>query len=246
MAQTLRAPTYYQFQLPRLVAGQTVTGVLSTDDGQNFKDGSYLDMFAIEGREGDRLSVSVSSYDFDAYLTLFDPYGYLVGANDDYMGMGGDAGLDVTLYLDGTYLLVVSGFSQWDTGEYTVELRSAGSGTPSADVSITVPGSIGSQITADMPLHPNGYVGPTEYFSFQVTEESLLLFTLSSFDFDTVLTVYDEYGNEVGQNDDYGMVSDSRLALPLTPGNYVVAASSYYTGEGGYYELSIEKYLRAR
>ena len=96
-----------------------------------------------------------------------------------------------------------------------------------------------------MPLHPNGYVGPTEYLSFEVTEESLVLFTLTSLDFDTVLTLYDEFGSEIGQNDDYGLTSDSQIAIALTPGRYVVAASSYYTGEGGSYSLTADKYLRA-
>lgn len=243
--QALRPPNYYLFQLPRLVSGEPVAGTLSMDDGQNFKDGSYVDLYVIQGFEGDRVSISVSSGAFDAFVTLFDPDGYLVSSNDDYMGMGGDAGLDVTFYVDGAYLLVVSGFSQWDLGDYTVEVRTGVSGSPTAESVIDVPGTIESQITGDMPLHPNGYVGPTEYFGFEVTEASLLLLTLSSFDFDTVLTVFDEFGNEIGQNDDYNATSDSQVALQLAPGNYVVAASSYYTGEGGSYTLTIDKFVRA-
>lgn len=243
--QTLRPPHYYLFQVPRLTSGEPVAGTLTTDDGQNFKDGSYVDLYAIQGLEGDRVSISVSSTSFDAFVTLFDPYGELVASNDDYMDMGGDAGIDVTLYVDGAYLLVVSGYSQWDTGDYTVELRTGASGSPTASGSVEVPGAIESQITPDMPLHPNGYVGPTEYFGFEVSEEALVLFTLTSLDFDTVLTIYDEFGNEIGQNDDYGFNSDSQLALPLVPGSYVVAVSSYYTGAGGHYSLTVDKYLRA-
>jgi hypothetical protein len=243
--QALRPPNYYLFQLPRLTSGEGVTGTLSMDDGQNFKDGSYVDLYVIQGLEGDRVSISVSSVAFDAFVTLFDPDGYLVSSNDDYMEMGGDAGIDVTLYVDGAYLLVVSGYSQWDLGEYTVELRTGDSGSPTAAGTIDVPGTIESEITGDMPLHPNGYVGPTEYFGFEVTEDSLVLLTLTSFDFDTVLTVFDELGNEIGQNDDYDATSDSQVALQLSPGTYVVAASSYYTGEGGSYSLTIDRFVRA-
>lgn len=243
--QTLRPPNYYLFQLPRLVAGEQLTGTLSADDGQNFKDGSYLDLFAFEGRDGDRVSISVSSQSFDAFITLFDPAGYFVASNDDYLDTGGDAGIDTTLYADGTYVLVVSGYSQWDMGEYTVELRAGATGSPVASTSIDVPGSLTSQITPDMPLHPNGYIGPTEYFDIEVTEESLVLFSMTSLEFDTVLTLYDELGNEISQNDDYGFTSDSQVAVPLAPGRYVLAASSYYTGEGGDYTLTVDKYLRA-
>lgn len=243
-AQTLRAPTYYLFQVPRLEAGQPVAASLTTDAGQNFKDGSYVDLYAFHGSAGDRVSVIVSSWEFDAYVTVFDPDGYLVGANDDYVGGAGGAGIDATLYVDGTYLVVVSGYSQWDVGAYTVELHAAQSGFPSDTNVLTVPGSFESHITGDMPLHPNGYVGPTEYFGFDVTDESLLLITVSSFDFDTVLTLFDEFGNEIAQNDDYNYTSDSRLAVPLTPGSYVLAASSYYGGEGGSYSVTIEKYVQ--
>lgn len=243
-AQQLRAPNFYLFQVPRLEAGQPITATLSTDAGQNFKDGSYVNVYAFQGRSGDRISVTVASWEFDTYVTMFDPDGYLVGQNDEYIGGEGVAGIDATLYVDGTYLVVVSGYSQWDTGEYTIELTSADSGFPSETASIAIPGGFESQIRPDMPLHPNGYVGPTEYFSLKLDEASLLLINASSFDFDTFVTLFDEFGNEIAQNDDHDFSSDSRLAAPLLPGAYVLAVSSYYSGDGGTYTVTIDKYVQ--
>ena len=245
-AQPLRAPNFYLFQVPRLQAGQPVTATLTTEAGQNFKDGSYLDVYAFAGRSGDRVSITVTSWEFDTYLTVFDPDGYLVALNDDYVAGEGTAGVDATLYMDGTYLVVVSGYSQWDVGEYTVELTAAAAGLPSENRSIAVPGEFESVITADMGLHPNGYVGRTEYFGFTVEDESLLLITATSFDFDTVLTLFDEYGNEIAQNDDYDYSSDSRLAVPLAAGTYMLAVSSYYADEYGSYAVSVARYVQAR
>src|SRR5690606_40634179 len=45
--QPLVTPNYYLFQLPALSAGQELSGELTTDDGQNFKDGSRLDMYGL-------------------------------------------------------------------------------------------------------------------------------------------------------------------------------------------------------
>lgn len=245
-AQPLRAPNFYLFQVPRLEAGQPVSATLTTAAGQNFKDGSYLDVYAFAGRSGDQVSVIVSSWEFDAYVTMFDPDGYLVALNDDYAADAGTAGIDATLYMDGTYLVVVSGYSQWDLGAYTVELTTAAAGLPAETRSITVPGAFESLITSDMGLHPNGYVGRTEYVSFTVEDESLLLIDATSYEFDTVLTLFDEFGNEIAQNDDYGDSSDSRLAVPLAPGAYVLAVSSYYADEFGSYAVSVERYVQAR
>lgn len=243
--QVLKAPNYYLFQVPRLVAGTPVHGELTLDDGQNFKDGSHVDVYAIEGVAGEHVSIQVASDEFDTYVTLFDPDGYLVASNDDYDSMASPAGIDVTFYVDGLHLLVVSGYSQWDLGAYTIDVRASAAGVPTERASIDVPTSFVSTITADMPLHPNGYMGPTEYFSLTVSDDALLVITLSSDDFDTVLTVFDADGNEVAQNDDYNFSSDSQAAVQLAPGSYVVAASSYYLDGAGDYLLTIERYVRA-
>lgn len=240
----LNPPNYYTFQLPQLLDGQPVSGELTTDDGQNFKDGSYLDMFVFEGRVDEYVSITVSSGEFDPYLTVYDSYGYLVARNDDY-GMGTDAGVDIWLPETGKYIVVVSGYSEYDLGYYVVQLT-AGSRLPGADLRpLEIPGMLDSEITPDMPTLPGGYVGNTEYFSFEVTTPSFYVITMWSWDFDTVLTIFDEYGDIVAQNDDHDFSSDSQIAVELWPGNYVLAASSYYTGWGGYYTLDVRRYVEA-
>lgn len=238
----LNPPNYFAFQLPRLIAGEPLVGQLDSSDGQNFKDGSYLDLYAFDGQEGERLALHVSSGEFDPYLSVYAPSGSLVASNDDY-GVGTDAGVDLLLPESGRYLVVVSGYSQLAVGSYTVELSSGVGVSEARSRELAIPGVLLSTITEDMPTLPDSYIGNTEYFSLSVPTTTFLVITMTSWDVDAVLTLYDEYGGLVDQNDDYGMGSDARLALELAPGHYTLAASSYFTGWTGDYTLEVKRYI---
>src|SRR5690606_798228 len=80
--QPLVTPNYYLFQLPALSAGQELSGELTTDDGQNFKDGSRLDMYGLVVRQGETVTLRVVSSAFEPVLSVFDPTGALVAYND--------------------------------------------------------------------------------------------------------------------------------------------------------------------
>lgn len=244
----LNPPNYYAFQLPVLVPGVPMTGELTAEDGQNFKDGAYVDMFVFDGKADDFVSLRVTSGEFDAHVTVFDPSGYLLDLNDDYSGSGDtSAGVDLWLPETGRYFVVVSGFSQFDIGYYAVEL-SAGATLPTFGdelMPLTFPTVIDSELTADMPMLAGGYVGNTEYFRFEVEAPSFFVINMWSWDFDTVLTIFDEYGDIVVQNDDFDYSSDSRITIELWPGSYVLAASSYYTGNVGYYTIDARRYVEA-
>ncbi len=244
----LNPPNYFAFQLPQLVVGEPVSGELTTDDGQNFKDGSYVDMFFFEGKADDYVTVTVTSGEFDSHISVYDPSGYLLDLNDDYYGYGDTgAGVDLWLPETGKYYVVVSGYSQYDIGYYVVELKAAGAlpGIGEGLRPLDIPAMLDSELTADMPMLAGGYVGNTEYFSFEVLTPSFFVINMWSWDFDTVLTIFDEYGEMVTQNDDYDLSSDSRIAVELWPGSYVLAASSYYSGSVGYYSLDVRRYVEA-
>ena len=56
--QPLTSPVYYLITAPQLVDGAAIAGELTLDSGQNFKDGSRLDVFVLPSRR-EALGVAV-------------------------------------------------------------------------------------------------------------------------------------------------------------------------------------------
>lgn len=234
-------PNYYLFELPKLLPGEALTGELTTSDGQNFKDGSHVDLFVIDGRAGDRIGVRVSSTNFDPYVTLFDPFGNPVAMNDDLAGSV-DAGIDFEFSEDGRYLVVVSGYSRLDLGYYNVSLQMNGSLEWEAR-QLDLPVTMTSQLSSDMTSLFDPLIGATEYFWLDVVDPALLVADVHSSEFDTVLTIYDSNFDQLAQNDDTSSTSDSQLVIRVQSGRYLLAVSSYFTDSFGSYALNVETYV---
>ncbi len=238
----LNTPNYFLFQLPELPLSGQVDGELTAADGQNFKDGSRLDMYALTVGAGETVTLRAVSMEFEPVLSVFDETGALVAYND----LGdtfGDVSTSFVADAAGRYVVVVSGWSDLDLGAYVLSSVLAGGGPQTAS-HVELPVTLESAISTDMAPAPGAFGGGAEYFSFVVTEELLLMATMTSFDLDPVLTLYDEDGNIVATNDDDGFTTDSLLVALLDPGSYVLAASTYYAGESGEYTLTVEPFYR--
>ncbi len=240
--QPLTAPNYYLFQLPAISPGDEVSGELTESDGQNFKDGSRLDMYALAVSAGEKVTLRVDSADFVPVISVFDGGGALVAFNDFGDDMGG---VSTSFLADagGRYVVVVSGWSDFDLGTYVLSSGRARGGAETASP-IALPATLTSAIAADMAPAPGAFAGGAEYFSFEVAEELLLLASMTSSDLDAALILYDADGNIVATNDDDGFTTDSLLVALLTPGSYVIAASTYFAGESGDYTLTLETFYR--
>lgn len=240
----LTAPNYYLSQLDRLEVGSTVAGTLTTSAGQNFKDGAYLNLYLLVGQAGQGVTVRVESDEFDAYLSLFSPDGSLLAENDD-----SDDGYDysvnpsvsVILPSDGAYLVVVSGYSNYDTGAYTLTATELSSTSLEVEAPGTVSGTIFSN-SAPLPLRPDLR---GQEVSFQLDQARLVLIDLSSSTFDTMLLVYTDLGEPLGENDDrdYSEATDydtdSQLLLQLDAGNYIIYVTSWAGNADGDYTLQL-------
>ena len=234
--QPVTSPIYYLSSAPRLEAGMPVTGVLDERSGRNFKDGTYLDVLTLRGEAGAYVELLASSSAFDTYLTLFAPDGSLVDFNDDDpLGFSTDAAIRTTLPATGTYVVVVSGFSPWDLGPYTVTLSSH-EDTVGSSTSIEVP-----SLTHGRLAHDND----GDRFEFVLEEAAAIGIEVRSTQFDTTLEVLDEFGYGLAYNDDApatnGSTTDSALAILLGPGRYQLVVQSYFTdsvGDGSF-ELEV-------
>lgn len=240
--QPLVTPHYYLFQLPVLSLGEELSGELTAQDGQNFKDGSRLDMYGLVVQQGETVTLRVVSPDFEPVVSVFDPSGALVAYND-FGESFGDVSASFIAGASGQHVVVVSGWSDYDLGSYVLSSGRATGGPEEASL-VELPATIESAITSEMAPAPGAYGGGAEYFSFEITEELLFLASMVSSNLDPVLTLYDQDGNIVATNDDDGFTTDSLLVALLGPGSYVLAASTYYAGESGDYTLTLETFYR--
>lgn len=246
-------PNYYVSQLTKLQAGVSVTGQLDESDGQNYKDGSYLDIYTFETGMSEEFTVTVSSYDFDTYVSVFDPEGGLYDWNDDDgYGEAYTSRLQVYPYTAGKYYIVVSGYSQYDLGEYEIVVTQGAAAGLEDATPISAPGQYGGFLATSDPTVPYGWTGPSHAFLLQLSEPTALRIAASSNDFDTYLYVYDSSGYEIASNDDadyseeLGYNTDSALFTLLKPGTYVVYVAAWSIDGEGAYTLDLEVYVPQR
>jgi hypothetical protein len=229
----LTPPTYLLSSDTELVVDVPVRGELTAASGQNFKDGSRLDVLVLRSGGDETVEVRVESDEFDTYLTLVAPDGTVLDANDESAG-GAFYASRVRAYLEtaGTYLVVVSGFGPDDLGAYTAT-RVAYAPPPKVVVDVALPGRY------------DGFLNEESADTLWVTVEAPMTVraTLRSFDFDTMLEVYDQDGFYLDGNDDFDG-TDSQLVLDLEPGRYEFLAKGYWDQASGAYTFEIEAYER--
>lgn len=120
-------------QVTALTVPQTVNGALSTTDCRSMvDDNAYADLYSFSGQAGQRVAISLTSPNFDSYLTLYGPNGGLLSFNDD--DVSSDAriprGSDfLILPFSGTYLIDASSYGANETGNYTLSLTTTSEGS---------------------------------------------------------------------------------------------------------------------
>lgn len=87
-------------------------------------DNSLYDRYTFEGDEGQRVTLTMESSEFDTYLVLVDPEGQLLGDNDNVSQQNSNSSLTVTLPVDGTYTVIANGRDNTSQGRYTVNVTS--------------------------------------------------------------------------------------------------------------------------
>lgn len=108
------------------VGAPALHGVLEAGDAA-FSDGGFFDLYHFQARRGQRLTVTLRSEDFDAYLRVAharaaDDVDWL--GEDDDGGIGTNARLTVTAPADGEYWIAVSAYDE-APGAYELAVREA-------------------------------------------------------------------------------------------------------------------------
>ncbi len=96
------------------------TGILQDGDTVIPSDGSLYDTYTWEGKQGDSLTVTLKSEEFDTYLAVQDPEGKIIAENDDFSQKDSNSSLTITLPVDGVYRLIVNSYDSQGRGKYTI------------------------------------------------------------------------------------------------------------------------------
>ncbi|EDX75320.1 Bacterial pre-peptidase C-terminal domain family [Coleofasciculus chthonoplastes PCC 7420] len=125
------SPTHHPPQ-PLALNGTVIPGRLGQGSHVLADDNSFFDIYAFEGRAGQRVQIDMTSGEIDSYLILLDPNGNDL-AQDDDSGGGTNARLSVTLPRDGIYLLMANAYEAGQTGSYNLRAVAIGGNSVTHD-----------------------------------------------------------------------------------------------------------------
>ena len=148
LSALLAAPAALRAQqfLP-IEPGRTVQGALGPGDPAPSARGPFK-VYRFSARQGDRLTATLRSTDFDAFLRLAQVVGGITDeiANDDDGGGDGDARLRFTVPSDGEYLLVAQSLEDGGAGAFTLALERSPVPTTDAPRPIDVGQTTGGEL----------------------------------------------------------------------------------------------------
>lgn len=238
--------------------GETRTGELDRGD-RRLEDDSYYENWYFEGRAGQRITVTLRSGDFDAYLAVGRHMGSSLDTDDD---SGGDTDAQITLTLSsaGTYVFRVNSLSEGETGSYRLSVSdgsgSSGGGSGAnggtstgtlllrpADNTrrVSVGGSVsGSLDGGDGRLEDNSHY---ELWYLDLRAGQRVAITMRASAFDAYLHVGRQGSETVATTDDDGAGgTDAEATLTATTGGtYVIIANSLSAGSTGSYTISVRE-----
>jgi hypothetical protein len=240
----------------RIQPGGTIEGDLSRGD-DTLDSGEFVDVYELQGRAGDRLSVVMRSDDFDAYLMIRGPSDF-EHDNDDSGDDGTNAALDVRLPVNGTYRITATSYESGESGRYSLSVNGGGAGARAQN-----PGggrgpqnagggrleagrtAAGALAQGDRRLDAGEFADDWE---LSVRRGETYTVSLDSSDFDSYLMVRGPGGLSEDNDDDPGQRGgrNSRVTFTAAADGVVnVSATSFGTGETGRYQLLAEQGGRA-
>ncbi|NDJ74774.1 MAG: hypothetical protein GYB65_00830 [Chloroflexi bacterium] len=211
----LSMTTGVQAQDNLLAYGESVNGILDNNTAA----------YTFDGTEGDVVTISLESDEFDAYLVLADTEGTELTSDDDG---GADVNARIAgfpLPATGTYTITVQGWGGADSGAYTLSL----------DL-VTL-----ETITIDSSTPGNLTGGTYSFYSFSAVAGDMVDITLDSDSFDPYLALNGPDGEELVANDDGGDGFNARITAFTLPvdGTYTIVVSDYWEEDGGSYVLGL-------
>lgn len=177
------------------------------------------------------LLISVTAQEFIPQLALFNEDGSLLTKS---ISNNHSATLLHRPTRSGLYLLVVSATEARQGGTFTLQLDD-----DRGDFTLTLPGQTTGFLSSGGEMHPQRN-RPMDRYSLTVEANETVEIQMQSDDIDAYLTLVNADSRQViGENDDWGGSTDSRLLTHLEAGNYEVWATSFSGQTQGRYQLTL-------
>jgi pimeloyl-ACP methyl ester carboxylesterase len=225
-----------------ITVGRTVNGLLADSDCEApHRAGRKADLYTFTGSAGQRVTITLTSTAFDAYLVLVGPNNAVLDEDDDDGG-GSNARISFTLPSAGTYTIEATAFANSQRGDYTLKLEA---GTcPAATISFDTP--INGALSDDDCNAPHRAGRRADSYTFTISQAQFsqnrrVTIALSSTAFDAYLILVDRNNRVIASNDDSGGSNDARIydfALP-SEGTYTIEATCVFSNERGAYRLTL-------
>lgn len=205
-------------------ASEIITGSLTQEEPEQ--------RVSFSGEEGDSVLISLSSNDFDTYLTLLDEQGNILTSNDDSnQSLNSQIG-PFTLPYSGEYTILVgsysySTFGEASTGDYTLTIERVGLS------------DIAYGDTVEVTFAEDSF---TQFFSFDANAGDVISVTVDSGgSVDTVLSLLDPEGFSVFTDDDGGAGLDPEMTRFVIPnsGTYILTLRTFTPGSEGNASLTL-------
>ena len=215
---------------PALVSGQAVSGQLSASSPRaTNRPRSYADRYSIVLQSPASVTIDLSSQDFDAYLYLLDETGAVLRA--DGGGFSRDPRI-VAVVPAGTYLVEATTWASNRTGDYGLLLQS--DATPRQ----VFPGeTIGGALTPSSARSARRPGSFADRYYFVLDKQTIVQIDLSSNPLGLSSDAFGEYLYLLDAFDDVIRESGSRIVAILSPGTYVIEATTSARAATGAYRL---------
>jgi hypothetical protein len=215
-----------------LACGAEALGMLAAGDCR-LRDGGLYDAWRFSTERGQRLSIALSSRDFDPFLFVLDSACATIAS----ARCEGGACIEIDV-APGEHFLA-AGSTGAANGAYELTLDCGDIPTcrdcAVGEIACNSP-LAGSLSTSGCRLADGSAI---DFHELTLTAAAEVSITLESASFDTFLFLFDESCVPLAANDDCpgGDSTDSCLELPLAAGTYFVAVNSLAAGESGSYAL---------
>jgi hypothetical protein len=166
--------------------------------------------FVYTATAGETVFIDVTSNDFDPAFEVYDPNSAFI-VSDDNSGDGKNARMGIAFQLDGDYRINITSYSSSLNGNFEIVV------TPLevlTNATINIGDTVQSLLTEEMPV-----------FSFEIAEQTDLLFSAYAYSTSLSMQVRDSAGNIIATNSDS---FSNRLPVTLPSGAYTLEIGDLY------------------